>query len=55
MEIRITQHGPHVVVLTIDHERRLNALTREMMLELGRLWDELERGPCRCISFIGTA
>src|SRR5881397_3677530 len=54
MEIRITQHGPHVVVLTIDHERRLNALTREMMLELGRLWDELERGPCRCIVLTGA-
>ena len=54
MEIRITQQGPHVVVLTIDHERRLNALTREMMLELGRLWDELERGPCRCIVLTGA-
>src|SRR5438045_7376713 len=54
MEIRITQHGPHVVVLTIDHERRLNALTREVMLGLGRLWGELERGPCRCIVLTGA-
>ena len=54
MEIRVTRHGPHVVVLTIDHERRLNALTRAMMLELGRLWDELERGPCRCIVLTGA-
>src|SRR5947207_11991629 len=54
MEIRITQHGPHVVVLTIDHERRLNAMTRAMMVELGRLWDELERGPCRCIVLTGA-
>src|ERR671934_1379505 len=54
MEIRVTPHGPHVVVLTIDHERRLNAMTRAMMLELGRLWDELERGPCRCIVLTGA-
>src|SRR5919109_1261712 len=54
MEIRVTPHGPHVVVLTIDHERRLNAMTRAMMLELGRLWDELERGPCRAIVLTGA-
>src|SRR5919109_610641 len=54
MEIRVTPHGPHVVVLTIDHERRLNALTRAMMADLVRLWDELERGPCRCIVLTGA-
>src|SRR5438093_2897829 len=54
MGIRNTQHGPHVVGLALDHQRRLNALAREMMLELGRLWDELERGPCRCIVLTGA-
>jgi enoyl-CoA hydratase/carnithine racemase len=54
MEIRVTPHGPHVVVLTIDNQPRMNAMTRAMMVELGRLWDELERGPCRCIVLTGA-
>jgi enoyl-CoA hydratase/carnithine racemase len=32
----------------------MNALTRAMMVDLGRLWDELERGPCRCIVLTGA-
>ncbi len=54
MEIRLDQHGAHVAVLTIDHQPRLNALTRAMLAELARLWDELERGPCRCIVLTGA-
>src|SRR6267378_3083472 len=54
MEIRVQEHGRHVVVLTIDNPPRLNAMTRAMMVELGRLWDELERGPCRCIVLTGA-
>jgi len=54
MEIRVTPHGPHVVVLTIDNQPRLNAMSRAMLGELGRLWDELERGPCRCIVLTGA-
>ena len=54
MEIRVAPHGRHVVVLTIDNEPRRNAMTRAMMVELGRLWDELERGPCRCIVLTGA-
>jgi enoyl-CoA hydratase/carnithine racemase len=37
VEIRVTPHGPHVVVLTIDNPARMNALTRAMMVDLGRL------------------
>src|SRR2546428_3574804 len=55
MEIRVAQHGPHVVVLTIDNQPRLNAMTRAMIVELGRLWDELQRGPCRCIVLTDAA
>ena len=34
---------------------RLNAMTRQMLAELGRLWDELERdGDCRCIILTGA-
>jgi enoyl-CoA hydratase/carnithine racemase len=54
MEIRVTRHGPHIVVLTIDNPTRMNALTRAMMVELGGLWDELGRGPCRCIVLTGA-
>lgn len=54
MQIRLAEHGPHIVVLTIDNPARMNALTRAMMVELGRLWDELDRGPCRCIVLTGA-
>jgi enoyl-CoA hydratase len=54
MEVRATPHGRHVVVVTIDNQPRLNALTRQMLADLGRLWDELERGACRCIVLTGA-
>jgi enoyl-CoA hydratase/carnithine racemase len=54
MEIRARDHGPHVVVVTIDHQSRRNAMTRAMMAELARLWEALERGPCRCIVLTGA-
>jgi len=54
VEIRAEPHGRHVAVVTIDNPPRLNAMTRAMMAELGRLWDELERGPCRCIVLTGA-
>ncbi len=54
MEIRVTEHGRHVAVVTIDNQPRLNAMTRAMLAELARRWDELESGPCRCIVLIGA-
>jgi enoyl-CoA hydratase len=54
MEIRTEAHGPHVVVVTVDNLPRLNAMTRAMMADLARLWDELERGPCRAIVLTGA-
>ena len=54
MEIRTEAHGPHVVVVTVDNQPRLNAMTRAMMSDLARLWDELERGPCRAIVLTGA-
>jgi enoyl-CoA hydratase len=54
VEIRVTEHGRHVVVVTIDNQPRLNAMTRAMMAELARRWDELEKGPCRCIVLTGA-
>lgn len=54
MEIRLDRHGLHIAVVTIDNQPRLNAMTRAMLAELGRLWDELERDPCRCIILTGA-
>ena len=54
MEIRLTRHGRHVAIVTIDSQPRLNAMTRQMLGELGRLWDELERDECRCIVLTGA-
>jgi len=54
MEIRLAQHGKHIAIVTIDNPPRLNAMTREMLAELGRLWDALERDPCRCIILTGA-
>src|SRR2546426_2211002 len=54
MEIRARAHGPHVVIVTIDHQVRLNAMSRQMMTDLARLWDELERGSCRCVVLTGA-
>jgi len=54
MEIRLTRHGRHVAIVTIDSQPRLNAMTRQMLAELGRLWDELERDECRCIVLTGA-
>ena len=54
MEIRLDQPARHVVVVTIDNQPRRNAMSRQMMAELARLWDELERGPCRAIVLTGA-
>ena len=53
-ELRVAEHGPHVVVITIDNQARRNAMPRAMMAELVRLWETLEAGPCRCIVLTGA-
>jgi enoyl-CoA hydratase/carnithine racemase len=54
MELRVGEHGAHVVVVTIDNQPRRNAMPRSMMAELARLWDTLEHGTCRCIVLTGA-
>jgi enoyl-CoA hydratase/carnithine racemase len=55
MEIRLARHGPHVVIVTIDNQPHLNAMTRAMLAELGRLWDALEHdASCRAIVLTGA-
>ena len=36
MEIQVQEHSAHIVIVTIDHQPRRNAMTRQMMAELGR-------------------
>lgn len=54
MELRVQEHGPHVVIVTIDNQPRRNAMPRAMLADLARLWDTLERGSCRCIVLTGA-
>jgi enoyl-CoA hydratase len=54
VELRVQEHGAHVVVVTIDNPPRRNAMPRAMMAELARLWQVLEAGPCRCIVLTGA-
>ncbi len=54
MELRVEERGPHIVIVTIDNQRRRNAMPRSMLAELARLWDTLERGRCRCVIMTGA-
>jgi enoyl-CoA hydratase/carnithine racemase len=54
MEIRVQSHGLHISVITIDNQPRRNAMTRAMLAELAGIWDELERGACRCVVITGA-
>lgn len=55
MDVSVSRHGRHIAVLTVDNQPRLNAMTRQMLAELGRLWDALERDDdCRCIILTGA-
>jgi enoyl-CoA hydratase/carnithine racemase len=54
MEIRVREHGRHVAIVTIDNQPRRNAMSRQMMADLARRWDELEAGSCRCIVLTGA-
>jgi enoyl-CoA hydratase/carnithine racemase len=54
MEIRVAPHGRHVAVVTIDNQPRRNAMTRQMLADLGRVWDDLAQSDCRCIVLTGA-
>ena len=54
MSIILHRHSPWIAVVTIDNQARMNAMSREMMRDLGRLWDELERDETRCIVLTGA-
>lgn len=54
MEIRLTEEGRHIAVVTIDNQPRRNAMTRDMIYDLAALWDELETSDHRCIVVTGA-
>src|ERR1043166_3062200 len=54
MEIHVEHPRPHVALVTIDNQPRLNAMTRAMMGDLARVWTELEGDGTRCIVLTGA-
>ena len=55
MQIRVSGHGSHVVVVTVDNQAKMNAMTRAMMADLAALWDRLEADAAvRCIVLTGA-
>jgi enoyl-CoA hydratase/carnithine racemase len=54
MEIRLAEHGPHIAIVTIDNQAKLNAMSRVMLADLATLWDRLEASAHRCIVLTGA-
>jgi len=54
MELRVQEHGPHIVIVTIDNQPRRNAMPRAMLAELAELWTRLEQTSCRCVILTGA-
>lgn len=54
MKITLERVDKYVAMVTIDNQPRLNAMTRDMMRELGAVWDELEADTTRCIIVTGA-
>ena len=54
MNIQVQEQSRHIVLVTIDHQPRRNAMSRLMMAELARLWDTFERASYRCIILTGA-
>src|SRR4029079_17594432 len=42
-QIHLSRPARHVALITIDNPPKMNAMTRPMLAELGRMWDELEQ------------
>jgi enoyl-CoA hydratase len=54
MEIRVEAPERHIVLVTIDHQPRRNAMTRAMLADLAALWDRLDTTDCRCVVLTGA-
>ena len=54
MPLKVEQPSPQVTLITIDNQPKRNAMSRQMMAELGSLWEELDRSACRCVVLTGA-
>ena len=54
MPLLVTEPARDVTLITIDNQAKRNAMTRDMMRELGALWQTLDAGRCRCIVLTGA-
>lgn len=55
MPLNVSKPTPHVVLIEIDAQAKMNAMSREMMMELGALWRRLDVDPdCRAIVITGA-
>ena len=51
----ISQPVPYVTQIVIDNQAKRNAMSRDMMVELADLWDQLDADDdCRCIVLTGA-
>ena len=53
-ELKVEDHGKHITVITLVNEARRNAMTRQMLMELADLWDELAVSAHRCVVMTGA-
>ncbi|MBH66809.1 MAG: enoyl-CoA hydratase [Rhodospirillaceae bacterium] len=54
MRILLERHSDNIAIIKLDNQSKMNAITRSMMEDLGRLWDELEADDTRCIIITGA-
>ena len=54
MGVFLERQEPHIAIITIDNPKKLNAMSRGMMQDLGDLWDELSNDETRCIIITGS-
>ncbi len=52
--LQVTEHGPHIAIVTIDNQAKYNALSRQTLAELGETWDRLAAAPYRCLILTGA-
>ena len=53
-ELKVEDHGKHIAVITLVNEARRNAMTRQMLMDLADLWDDLAVSAHRCVVITGA-
>ncbi|MEQ8234936.1 MAG: enoyl-CoA hydratase/isomerase family protein [Gammaproteobacteria bacterium] len=54
MPILVENPRPHVTLVTIDNQPKMNAMSRAMLAELAGVWDRLETSDTRAIVLTGA-